>query len=194
MITKLKKIREAIHDDFLVKEDDEWMHINLVEKDNASCKSVLLKKQSGIKTVVIELDKQGKDIHPLFTTKKGITGLKIKNDYLIFVLKENKFYALLIELKSNNPGNWRSQCKAGEIIATYILQMVNNWAKDIVIEKDMFNFRYILFKTNENNSFKNIRKNNTRKPYFEYLKHPTEDYYYAKLVCNNEYNLGMLCK
>ena len=193
MERKLKKIREAVHDDFLIKKNDRWKKIELVETNQAKCKSVLL-KTTGIKTVVIELDKQGKDIHPLFSTEKGIIDLKIKNDYLIFALNKNKLYALLIELKSNNEGNWRNQCKAGEIVAKYILQMVNNWATDIVLEVDNFNFRYILFHTNESSSFKNKRKKNTRNSFFQYNKHPKEEYFSGKLMCNKEYNLGMFCK
>ena len=193
METKLEKIREAIHEDFIVPKTSNWKQVSLKEDNTAKCKSILLNEQK-VKSVIIELDKQGTDIHPLFTTEEGIKGLKIKNDYLIFALKKSNLYALLIELKSKNEGNWRKQCKAGEIVAKYIIQMVNNWAEDIVFEIDNFNFRYILFHTNENNSFKNKRKKNTRNISFQYNKHPKENYYSIKLMCNKEYNLGMFCK
>jgi len=193
MESKLKKIREAVHNDFLVKTDDKWKKIELSEEDdNAKCKSVLFKQEKGIKTVVIKLDKQGKDIHPLFSTKKGLNNLKIKNDYLIFALKNKRLYALLIELKSGNTGKWIKQCKAGEVIAKYILGLVNNWADDIVIDINNFNFRYILFYTNSL-EFKNRRKKNTKISSIEYIDN-NADFVYVRKKCNEKYNLGMFCK
>ena len=193
METKLEKIREAIHEDFIVPKTSNWKQVSLKEDNTAKCKSILLNEQK-VRSVIIELDKQGTDIHPLFTTKEGIKGLKIKNDYLIFALKKNKLYALLIELKSKNTGDWIKQCKAGEIVAKYILQMVNNWVKEDITFKH-FSFRYILFHTNDNDviTLKNRRKKKIKPSPFKYITHD-EGFLFIRKLCNKEYNLGMFCK
>ena len=199
MENKLNKIRKALNKDFFAEYVSDWKQVELTENDIlAKCKSVLL-NESKVKNLIISLDKHGNKIHPLLSSEKGINDLKIQNDYLIFALYDSKIYTLLIELKSSNSTGWIKQCKAGEIIAKYIIQMVNNWTKDIVLEIDNFNFRYILFHTKDTikdinkNKRKNKSKKKTKALPFEY-KVDKEGFLFTRKSCNEEYNLKMFCK
>ena len=115
-----------------------------------------------------------------------IAELKKKCDYVIFCQKENKFYVLVIELKSSNSTGWTKQARAGEILTRYLIGMTENFSGLNILP--FVEFRYILFNT------KNRKKKKTIVKGFEYETDHKWGFLFTRKACNSLYDLGMFLK
>jgi hypothetical protein len=128
----------------------EWIQINdilesdfchndttVLEEESASMKVELNKR--GSKILIYKFDKQlNKDfkggLFPFLAKNKGVCSIC---DYIIFVEKNNNFYALIIELKkgksSPKPQLIAAECFVNYIIAT--MNRVNKINSNIIIRK-----------------------------------------------------------
>jgi len=177
----IQKLREYIHSDFIYAED-KGKSITLKEGKTSKCKDFSIEK-GNYSTITLEIDKDGMEIHPLF--KDGIKNLKKKTDYLIFCEKKSKeaklktYYALSVELKSDNPDDWHRQANAGRVIAQYLVGIVENKEK----QKLNVEYRCLLFHTKKETS-KIRKKKKIKHPKTEYEKHPIFGYLFADRPCN----------
>jgi hypothetical protein len=181
MINLLSKLRELTNDEFHYQADKGNL-ITLQESQIASkCQFVYLKK-GNIQTFTLELDKQNNiEIHPLLAS---LEALKKKCDYIIFCQKENRLYVLLIELKSDNSTGWTKQTRAGEMIARYLIGMVENYCGFNIVDVQ---FRHILFSTHNATQLKGRKKKKTTVEGFKYEQDHKFGFFFCRKPCNTTY-------
>ncbi|EDN68610.1 hypothetical protein BGP_2958 [Beggiatoa sp. PS] len=172
----LQKFRELINSEFHYS-NDKGNTITLFETEESSkCQYVKLRK-GNIKTFTLQLDqKNNLEIHPLLAP---IEKLKVKCDYILFCLKKNTVYVLLIEMKSDNATGWTKQTRAGEIIARYLIGMVENFSGLTILP--YVEFRHILFSTQVRN------KHNTAEKIFQYEQDHKFGFRFTRKPCNTDY-------
>ncbi len=182
MINILSKLRELTNDEFHYQADKGNI-ITLRETQKTSkCRFVQLKK-GNTKTFTLELDKQKNniDIHPLLAS---IEALKKKCDYIIFCQKGNRLYVLLVELKSDNSTGWTKQTRVGEMIARYLIGMVENYCGLNIVDVE---FRHILFSTENANQLKGRKKKKTTVEGFKYEQEHKFGFFFSRKPCNTKY-------
>lgn len=146
------------------------------EQKSSKCKSV--KIYTSGKCLALILDNDKKKVLNFFDTKnKSLTSM---NDGVILVNKKDKLLALLVELKSDNKGDYLHQLKSGRNFINYFIEQIK-LATNISIEK--IEYRGVLFKTGKVSASKNTTK---RSP----LKYQNRNgLLCVELSCNCEYRL-----
>jgi hypothetical protein len=99
--------------------------IEVRESKDTSCKSIVFKSTSK-NIFAFSLDYQlskGCKIFPFFNQSLG--NINKVNDAIILCEKDSEYYLLLIELKSNNLGDYKKQLQAGKNFSLYIISMLN---------------------------------------------------------------------
>ena len=103
--------------------------IKIIEPKNkdkeGSCQKIILKVASK-SFFAFTLDYDLKDkckMFPFFNQSLG--DIKKANDGIIFCKKDNTIYVLLIELKSDNLGDYKKQLQAGKNFTLYLQNMLN---------------------------------------------------------------------
>lgn len=179
----LQKFRELINSEFHYS-DDKGNTITLFETEESSkCKFVKLRK-GNIKTFTLQLDqKNNQEIHPLLAP---IEKLKVKCDYILFCLKKNTLYVLLIEMKSDNATGWTKQTRAGEIVARYLIGMVENFSGLTILP--YVEFRHILFSTQNTKQLKGRKKKKIIMENFQYEKEHKFGFLFTRKPCNTDYH------
>lgn len=181
MINILSLLRELTNDKFHYQADKGNV-ITLHETQKASkCHQVQLKKGK-IKTFTLELDNNNNiEVHPLLAF---IGDLKKKCDYIIFCQKGNILYVLLVELKSDNSTGWTKQTRAGEMIARYLIGMLENYYGLKIAKVE---FRHVLFSTQNANQLKGRKKKKTTVDGFKYEQDHKFGFLFSRKPCNTEY-------
>ena len=126
MISVVRELGDIVRDEF-ISSDDSGTKITLKEKKVPEYKPFPLNKGNST-TLTLEIDIDGFDGHPIL--KAGVENLKKYPDYLIFCENKNfpeKIFVFIVELKSDNPGDWHRQAKAGLSVAQYLVGMLENF-------------------------------------------------------------------
>jgi len=178
----LQLFRDLINSEFHYSHD-KGNTITLWEKQETSeCHFVALKKGQ-VKTFTLELDKQNNiELHPLLAP---IGKLRLKCDYVIFCQKGNTVYVLLVELKSTNSTGWTKQTRVGEIMARYLIGMIENFSGQNISHH--VEFRYILFSTQNASQLKGRKKKKTTVKGFKYEKDHKWGFLFTRKPCNTTY-------
>ncbi len=140
----IKALKESVDDTFSLPMSARKLIVE-EKQSGATCKSITLQSASsnifGL-TFDVNLSK-GCRVFPFFNSQAGLSKV---NDAIVFYTRGKKLFLVLIELKSNNPGIYLKQLKAGRVIAMFLLETIgnsNNKTYDIENE----NIRCVLFDT-----------------------------------------------
>jgi hypothetical protein len=192
MISLIKVLINLIDEKYR-SPDDKGAYITLREKNQSKCKPFKLRK-GRTKTVTIEVDQEGCDVHPLL--REGVKNLKKRPDYIIFCenthINNNIIYILVVELKSDNSDDWHRQAKAGVAIAQYLVGMLENYQK---MSFPNIEYRCLLFHTKKETAGI-AKKSNLSKKSFEYEEHKIFKYKFTDKPCNisKPYELEMFLR
>jgi len=84
------------------------------------------------------------------------------NDGIVFYLNDNKINILLIELKTNNLGEYKKQLQAGKNFVFYLLGVLNNsFSKNYIVSEK--NIKCLVFSLR-----KTVRKQGTKRTTISY--------------------------
>lgn len=108
---------------------------------NSSLGSYVSFKKTG-RIFSFTLDIDNSNPFPYFSER---TGLKGKNDAIIFAEKDGKIFILLLELKSKNLSTSMKQLRSGENFVQFIVKTIELHFKGAINEQ--LEFRYLLFTT-----------------------------------------------
>jgi hypothetical protein len=180
MISLIKVLTNLIDERYRCP-DDKGAYITLKEKNQSKCKPFQLRK-GRTKTLTLEVDKEGCEVHPLL--RASVKNLKKRPDYIIFCenshINKNVIYVLIVELKSDNSDDWHRQAKAGLAIAQYLVGMVENYQKMIFPNIE---YRCLLFHTGKETAGM-VKKSNLSDKSFEYDEHNIFKYKFTDKPCN----------
>ena len=148
-------------------------------EDRAKCKKVIL--QSNRKNIfAFSLDKNLDNSCKMFPFFNQTTSSINKvNDGIVFYLDNNHIYILLIELKTNNLGEYKKQLQAGRSFVLYILEIINNTFSSRYKVKEE-NIKCLIFSLR-----KTARKQGTKRKNIEYKK--IDSLNIAELQCNDNH-------
>jgi len=143
------------------------------------CHQVILK--SKIKDIFsFSLDKHIKnkcDMFPFFD--KSTPHITKVNDGIVFCLKNQQIFILLIELKSKNVGLYKKQLQAGKNFVSYLLEVLNSSFKETYEIKNE-NIRCLVFTSRKTEK----KQGTTRTP----IKYETiNGLNIARLECNTSH-------
>lgn len=93
--------------------------IEIIENNNATCKNI--KIQLTGKTFSLTLDN---NVNVFNCFNSAIANITKKNDAILFFEQNRKIIVLLMELKSNNPGDYLNQLKAGKNFVEYLIKQI----------------------------------------------------------------------
>ncbi len=149
----------------------------VIKEDTAECKKVSLK--STTKSIfAFSLDSKvfGKcKMFPFFCQTLG--NINKVNDGIIFYKKGTEIFVFLIELKSNNLGEYKKQLQAGKNFLLYIINIINS-TYDKTYKLNNKNIKCLVFSTR-----KSPQKHTTSRRNVEY-KH-INGLYIAEFKCND---------
>jgi len=151
----------------------------IFREDRAMCKKVILtSKRKNI--FAFSLDKSLDNTCKMFPFfNQGTTSLNKVNDGIIFYLNNNQIYVLLIELKTNNLGEYKKQLQAGKSFVLYLLEVLNNtFASTYKIKEE--NIKCLIFSLR-----KTARKQGSKRKNIEYEK--INGLNIAELQCNDNH-------
>jgi hypothetical protein len=113
----LEILHEVIHVDFHIP-----IQTNMVieELQSCECKQVIIRNTG--RAFAFTLDKPGKEPFPFFG---DVEGINLKNDAILFCVRDQKLIVFIMELKSRNPDDGIKQLRAGKHFVDYVLNMVN---------------------------------------------------------------------
>jgi hypothetical protein len=96
------------------------------DSPKSKCQSFKLRKSERIKTLTLNIDREGFDAHPIL---RAIENLKKHPDYIIFCEDINlrEIYVLIIELKSDDKDDFHRKVRAGIALADYLVGMLENY-------------------------------------------------------------------
>jgi len=184
MMTQLiTNLSNTIHKDLIVPFISNEIEI---KENGAECKKVILtskRKQIFAFSLDINLDNRCK----MFPFLNQTTPLVNKvNDGIIFYLNNNEIFILLIELKSNNLGEYKKQLHSGKNFALYLLKILNNsFSKNYTIEDK--NIRCLVFSLR-----KTARKQGTKRTNIIYQN--IDGLNIAELQCNDNHFIEKFIK
>lgn len=142
----IANLSNVINSDLHIPIISKQITINEPKNDNG-CKKVILKSTSK-NIFAFSLDYQLKDkckMFPFF--HQSLANITKVNDGIIFYKKDNDIFVLLIELKSNNLGDYTKQLQAGKNFILYLINMLNlTFNKNYQIDNN--NIRCIIFSKN----------------------------------------------
>jgi hypothetical protein len=139
----LSHLLNTIHQDFVISIISDEILIQENKKD-AKCTKVILKsKKKQIFAFSLDNDLTNKcKVFPFFNQETAL--ITKVNDSIIFYLDKGKIFILLIELKSNNLGDYKKQLEAGKVFVHFILGILNNaFAKNYVLDEE--NIKCLVF-------------------------------------------------
>ncbi len=150
-----------------------------IKEDGAECKKVILKSKRK-KIFAFSLDRNLDNRCKMFPFLNQTTPLINKvNDGIIFYLNDNKISVLLIELKSNNLGEYKKQLQSGKNFVLYLLEILNNsFSKRYTIKDE--DIKCLLFTLR-----KTARKQGTKRDNITYEK--VDGLNIAELQCNDSH-------
>ncbi len=157
-------------------------NITFIEKQvsEGKCEKVII--QTSRKVFALSLDIKG--LEPFSCFNRSIKEYTKKNDGILFFLKNNQLIVLLIELKSDNLGQYLKQLKAGKNFSQYLINQINIFS-ELNIEKEDIVYKAIVFST------RNIpAKGTTRKLKLKF--EDRSDLSCAELNCNTSHKLQMI--
>jgi hypothetical protein len=176
MTQLLTNLSNTIHQDLIIPFIRDEVEI---KEENSECKKVILKskrKQIFAFTLDINLNNRCK----MFQFLNQSTPLVNKvNDGIIFYINDNKIFVLLVELKSNNLGDYKKQLHAGKLFVSYLIGILNNsFAKNYTIKEE--NIKCLVFSLR-----KTARKQGTTRSKIAYAK--DNGLNIAELQCNDKH-------
>lgn len=188
MISIIDELRNILKPDLICPTDSGTTITLQEEQAQSSCLPITLNKKR-VKTLTIQIDKDGFDAHPLL---QKIGGLHKHLDYLIFceIPQEKSCFILAIELKSKRPSSkkgWGIQVKAGLTIGQYLINMLEMYKKT---HWENITYRGILFSANIEHKKPNQKKRKTtRARALQYEKHAIYGFQYVHKACGRTYDL-----
>lgn len=158
-------LEETINNELIIPRESN--HIIKFTENNpeSKCKKVILKstrKNSKEIFFAFSLDKSiddNKHMFPFFNqrTKR----IKRVNDGILFYIKDDKIFILLIELKSKCISGYTKQLQAGKNFVLYLLEVLNSsFDKKYKIEKE--NIKCVLFSLRDIPKKDTTKKNNVQ--------------------------------
>ncbi len=157
IITNLSNI---INSDLVIPIISKEITINEI-KNESGCQKVILKLTSK-NIFAFSLDYQLQNrckMFPFFNQSLG--NITKVNDGIIFYKNGNEIFVLLIELKSNNLGDYKKQLQAGKNFVNYLKNMLNlMFNKNYQIDKD--NIRCIVFSTRKTQRKQGTKRENIK--------------------------------
>lgn len=110
---------------------------------NNVCKKVVFNINTQ-RTFAFTLDIKNTYMFPFFNKSLGI--INKSNDGIIIIVHNNTIHVLLVELKSNVPGDFEQQLKNGKSFVKYLIEMINiTFKKEYVLDEK--NIKSILMST-----------------------------------------------
>ena len=174
----LSNISNTIHQDFVIPLQSQEL-VFYENKENSKCKKVILKynnRQAFAFTLDINLMNKCKTF-PFFNQSTAF--INKVNDGIIFYINNNKIFVFLLELKSNNLGDYKKQLQAGKLFVYFLLGIVNNaFSKNYVLEEK--NIKCLVFSVR-----KTARKQGSRRKNISYEF--VNGLYIAELQCNDNH-------
>jgi len=176
MTQLITNLSNTIHKDLIIPFISNEIEI---KENGAECKKVILKskrKQIFAFSLDTNLDNRCK----MFPFLNQTTPLVNKvNDGIIFYLNNNKIFILLIELKTNNLGDYKKQLHSGKNFALYLLKILNNsFTKNYTVEDK--NIKCLVFSLR-----KTARKQGTKRTNITYQN--IDGLNIAELQCNDNH-------
>jgi len=172
----ITNLENTIHQDLIIPFVSDEIEI---KEDNAKCKKVILKskrKQIFAFSLDINLDNRCK-MFPFFNQTTAFVN-KV-NDGIVFYLNNNQIFVLLIELKTNNLGNYIKQLQSGKNFTSYLIGILNNsFGKNYSIKEE--NIKCLVFSLR-----KTARKQGTKRVKISYKK--INGLNIAELPCNDSH-------
>ncbi len=161
MSSIINVLRDIVKDEYIHADNPSLITLSESAKDS-TCGTISLQKTATIKQVlVLKIDLEGDNIHPLLIEKEKsphkkdtLKHLRKKVDYLMFCEIENserkalETYVFSIELKSDNSQDWHRQAKAGYTFAQYLISFIEVRDKvNFSLPKfgNKINYRCVLF-------------------------------------------------
>jgi hypothetical protein len=170
--------------------DDRGTVITFQEKNFSKCKPFKLFKGQ-TETLTLEVDLDSFDAHPIL--KDEIKNLKKYPDYLVFCRNKkvsSQIFVLIVELKSENKGDWHRQAKAGVTISKYLIGMLENYLKRRFANVQ---YRCLLFHK-KGGTARMHKKKKIKNKSFSYDIHPIFDYKFSDRPCQAHHELEMLLR
>ncbi len=157
LITNLSNI---INSDLVIPIISKEIAINEI-KNESGCQKIILKLASK-NIFAFSLDYQLQNrckMFPFFNQSLG--NITKVNDGIIFYKNGNDIFVLLIELKSNNLGDYKKQLQAGKNFVNYLKNMLNlMFNKNYQIDED--NIRCIVFSTRKTQRKQGTKRENIK--------------------------------
>jgi len=148
-------------------------------EDDAECSKVILKSKRK-NVFAFSLDKnltKRCDMFPFFNQATPL--INKVNDGIIFYKNDNKIFVLLIELKTNNLGQYKKQLQAGKNFIFYLIEVLNNsFTSHYEIKEE--NIKCLVFSLR-----KTARKQGTKRHNITYKK--TGGLNIAEFQCNDNH-------
>jgi len=176
MTQLLTNLSNTIHKDFIIPVVSGELEII---EDVAECKKVILKSKRN-QIFAFSLDKKSSKNCKIFPFFNQTTPLINKvNDGIVLCKNDNKIFVLLIELKTNNLGEYKKQLQAGKNFILYLIEVLNNSFPSNYEIKDE-NIKCLVFSLR-----KTIRKQGTKRSNITYEK--IDGLNIAELQCNENH-------
>jgi len=153
--------RAAIAERFHILPDNNVLSV-IENQADAKCQWVKIKLKNTITCFGFSVDHPRKSgeldpIFPLFNPEE--LGLCSKNDAILICQKKSELYVLLVELKSENKGEYLRQLKSSEVLFRFITDRINvAKPNSIQITNENINIRGLLFRCR-----RTVREEITRK-------------------------------
>lgn len=129
----LSNLSDTINSDLLLTQTSKEIELS---EATADCKKVILTSSSK-KFFAFSLDRQFAHSCKMFPFFKQSTSVINKvNDGIIFYIKNNEIFVLLIELKSNHLSEYKKQLQAGKNFVFYLQSILNSSFSKSYIIKD----------------------------------------------------------
>jgi hypothetical protein len=139
MTQLINNLKATIEDSFQIK--CKFNTIEICESQvDSKCKKVEFEVGSKENSFAYTLDIR-RDVFPFYAS---INGLKKVNDATLVYKQGAEFFVLLIEMKSNNTGEYLKQLKSGRNFINFVIETINiNFGKSYTLKEE--NIRCVLF-------------------------------------------------
>lgn len=175
---------------FHIKPNNEQI-LKIIEEDaSCSCEWVEISIKNLPSTFCFTIDhkdKGGSDsVFPFFNTNETtrIKGLRSKNDAIIICQIEQQLHVFLIELKSENKGEYLQQLELSKIFVNFVIDRFNLVNQSCQIKKEDITFKGILFRCRKRSG-----KGTTRKKDNAQFENRQASFLIAEEPCHNTYRL-----
>lgn len=178
----LRNVSDTIHKDLIITNVSDEFEI---EESNAACKKIVLKsKRKNIFAFSLDQNLNNRcKMFPFFNQETPHVN-KV-NDAIFFYINDSKIFVLLIELKTNNLGNYKKQLQSGKNFVGYLIEVLNNsFSKAYRVEEE--NIKCLVFSVR-----KTVRKQGTKRTNVSYEN--IDGLYIAELQCNDSHFIEKFC-